>query len=296
MKDLADYHGPITDLFARPQTAEDWEKYRLDRDQIEFFLENGYLAGIKILDDTQIQALKLALDEVSDLQHPLHDLFHEFHSNESTDPNTVLFHSLGHWRIAAAFHDAIWNPAFLKVSSQLLGDRAIRFWHDQLFCKPAHHGGVVAWHQDYSYWTRTIEMQHLTCWCGLDDATEENGCLQYVPGSHRWGLLKKPILTGEMNGLMSMLNEKQKEFFKPVSIPLQAGYAAFHHPLLVHGSYANHSDRSRKAFVLNVFADGTVSDTDEVLLKGVPVISKGEKMGGKFFPLIFDPKENGLNV
>jgi ectoine hydroxylase-related dioxygenase (phytanoyl-CoA dioxygenase family) len=165
----------------------------------------------------------------------------------------------------------------------------VRFWHDQLFCKPAHHGGVVAWHQDYSYWTRTVEMQHLTCWCGLDDATEENGCLQYVPGSHRWGLLDKPALAGEMDGLMSMLNETQKEAFKPVSIPLQAGYAAFHHPLLVHGSYANYSDRSRKAFVLNVFADGTVSDTEDVLLQGVPIIPKGEKMEGKFFPLIFDP-------
>ena len=289
MKDLADYHGPITDLFARPQTKEDWDQYRLTRDQIELFHENGYLAGIKMLDEVQIQALKTALDEVSDPLHPLHDLFHEFHSNESADPNTVLFHSLGHWRIAEAFHDAIWNPAFLVVSSQLLGDRAVRFWHDQLFCKPAHHGGVVAWHQDYSYWTRTVEMQHLTCWCGLDDATEENGCLQYVSGSHRWGLLDKPALAGEMDGLMSMLNEAQKEAFKPVSIPLQAGYAAFHHPLLVHGSYANYSDRSRKAFVLNVFADGTVSDTEDVLLQGVPIIPKGEKMEGKFFPLIFDP-------
>jgi len=289
MRDLADYHAPLTDLFARPQTKEDWGQYRLTREQIEFFHENGYLAGIKMLDEVQIQALKIALDEVSDPLHPLHDLFHEFHSNESADPNTVLFHSLGHWRIAEAFHDAIWNPAFLVVSSQLLGDRAVRFWHDQLFCKPAHHGGVVAWHQDYSYWTRTVEMQHLTCWCGLDDATEENGCLQYVPGSHRWGLLDKPALAGEMDGLMSMLNEAQKEAFKPVSIPLQAGYAAFHHPLLVHGSYANYSDRSRKAFVLNVFADGTVSDTEDVLLQGVPIIPKGEKMEGKFFPLIFDP-------
>ena len=50
--------------------------------------------------------------------------------------------------------------------------------------------------------------------------------------------------------------------------------------------------RSRKAFVLNVFADGTISDSDEPLLNGVPVIPKGEKMGGKFFPLIFDPKNN----
>ena len=292
MKDLADYAYPLTDLFAQPTSSDQWDRYRLSQEQIDFFHENGYLAGVQLLDEKQISVLSQALDEVMDPKHPLHSLFHEFHSNESADPNTVLFHSLGHWRIAAAFHDAIWNPAFRMVASQLLGDRGVRFWHDQLFCKPAHHGGVVAWHQDYSYWTRTVEMQHLTCWCGLDDATEENGCLQYVPGSHRWGLLEKPSLAGAMDGLMGMLSEEQKAQFAPVAIPLKAGYAAFHHPLLVHGSYANYSPRSRKAFVVNVFADGTISDSDEPLLNGVPVIPKGEKMGGKFFPLIFDPKNS----
>jgi len=291
MQDLADFHAPVSDLFSQPKSSYDWDQFRLKKEQLEFFDENGYVAGIKLLNEKQIDSLKKALDEVMDPKHPLHGLFHEFHSNESGDPNKVLFHSLGHWRIHQAFHDVIWNPAFRMVASQLLGDRPVRFWHDQLFCKPAHHGGNVAWHQDYSYWTRTVEMQHLTCWCGLDDANEENGCLQYVPGSHRWGLLEKPALAGEMYGLMEMMTEEQKDNFKPVAIPLKAGYAAFHHPLLVHGSFANCSDRSRKAFVLNVFADGTVSDSDEPLLEGVPAIKKGSKLEGKFFPLIFDPAE-----
>ena len=43
-------------------------------------------------------------------------------------------------------------------------------------------------------------MQHLTAWVGLDDASKENGCLQYIPGSHDWGLLDKTVLTGEMEG------------------------------------------------------------------------------------------------
>jgi ectoine hydroxylase-related dioxygenase (phytanoyl-CoA dioxygenase family) len=40
----------------------------------------------------------------------------------------------------------------------------------------------VAWHQDYSYWTRTTPMQHLTVHIALDDQRPENGVLQYVPG------------------------------------------------------------------------------------------------------------------
>jgi ectoine hydroxylase-related dioxygenase (phytanoyl-CoA dioxygenase family) len=287
MKDLSHFHQPITDLFEWPDSPSGWDAYRLSPEQVAFFHEYGYLSGIKLLDERQLVTLKNALEEVADPAHPLHLLFHEFHSNESDNPDTILFHSLGHWRIAPAFHDVIWNPAFVMAAHQLLGGSGVRFWHDQLFCKPAHHGGVVAWHQDYSYWTRTIKMQHLTCWCGLDDATVDNGCLHYIPGSHRWGLLEKPALAGQMDGLKAFLTEEQKAAFEPVAVELKAGYATFHHPLMVHGSYENRSEKSRRAFVLNVFAEGTMSDTDEPLLKGVPVIPKGHKMEGQFFPLLY---------
>jgi ectoine hydroxylase-related dioxygenase (phytanoyl-CoA dioxygenase family) len=130
-------------------------------------------------------------------------------------------------------------------------------------------------------------MQHLTCWTALDDASTQNGCLHYIPQSHKWGLLDAPSLAGEMEGLMDYLSETQKAEFKPVPIELKKGYATFHHPLMVHGSYENKSDKSRRAFVLNVFADGTVSNTDDELLNGVPPISKGNKMEGKYFPLLF---------
>ena len=131
-------------------------------------------------------------------------------------------------------------------------------------------------------------MQHLTCWTALDDSTVDNGCLHYIPKSHTWGLLQKPELAGEMEGLMKFMTEEQKAEFKPVPVELKKGYATFHHPLLVHGSYENRSDMSRRAFVLNVFADGTLSNSNEPPLQEVPVIPKGEKMEGQFFPLILE--------
>lgn len=288
--DLSLYHETVTKIFPKLSKEEAWEKYKLSTEQVEFFKENGYLANVKLLDDAQVDQLVKEVDEIMDPHHPGHHLFHEFHSNESKDPNAVLFHSLGHWRITGGFHDALWNPAFVVAASQLLGDRAVRFWHDQLFCKPAHHGGVVAWHQDYSYWTRSVPMQHLTCWVALDDSNRENGCLCYIPKSHRWGLLDKPDLAGDMNGLEKFLTEEQKSEFKnKVYIEMKKGHGTFHHPLLVHGSYENKSPRSRRAFVLNVFAEGTASDTDGELLQGVPPIAKGKKMEGQFFPLLFEP-------
>jgi ectoine hydroxylase-related dioxygenase (phytanoyl-CoA dioxygenase family) len=171
VKDLSKIHTLITNLFKWPQTAAEWEQYKLTPEQVDFYHEKGYVSGIRFLSDEQVAALNDELKGLIDPPHPGNHLFHEYNSNESGNPDTVLFHALGAWRVTQAFHDVLWNPAFVMAASQLLGNNGVRFWHDQLFYKPALHGGVVAWHQDYSYWTRTIPMQHLTCWIGLDDTT-----------------------------------------------------------------------------------------------------------------------------
>ena len=286
--DLSRHHEAITKLFKWPSSAVDWNQYRLTDDQIDFFHHYGYLAAIRLLDDEQIDVLRHELAELINPNHPAYDLFYEFHSNESNDPLTTLFHALGAWRISPGFHDLLWNPAFLMPASQLLGG-AVRFWHDQLFCKPAHHGGVVAWHQDYSYWTRTRPMAHLSCWIGLDDSTPDNGCVHYVPGSHRWNLLPVTGLANDMNAIETVLTPGQRKQFKPVAIELKAGECSFHHPLMVHGSYENRSDRPRRGAVINVFRDGVCSASHEPLLQGVPPIPAGEKIEGQFFPLLSDP-------
>ncbi|MCB8933818.1 MAG: phytanoyl-CoA dioxygenase family protein [Fimbriimonadaceae bacterium] len=282
--DLSTLHQPVSDLFADAH-AEDPQGFRLSEEQVAFFHENGYLTGVRVLTDAQVEALREQLAPLMVSGHEGEELWHEYHSNESTNPDTVLFHALGAWRIQPGFHDALWNPRFAVPAAQLLGGR-VRFWHDQLFCKPVRHGGVVAWHQDYSYWTRTKPMAHLTCWIGLDDATRDNGCLAYIPRSHEWELLPVTGLAGDMDAIQTVLSEEQKAAFHPVYAELRAGEAAFHHPLLVHGSYENRTDRPRRAMVINAMRDGVCSYTDEPLLQGVPRIRKGEKVDGQFFPLL----------
>jgi len=290
VNDLSHVHKLVSDLFHWPTSKSEWDKFKLTDEEVSSFNENGFLAGIKMLDDAQVNFLRNELSEIADINHPSHSLYYEFHSNESADPSTILFHALGAWRIGPGFHDVLWNPRFLVAASQLLGNVTVRFWHDQLFWKPAKKGGVVAWHQDYSYWTRTKPVAHLTCWCGLDDATKENGCLQYIAGSHRWGLLPKPVLAGEIQGIRDFLKEEQKkQFDHPQYAEVKAGEAIFHHSLTLHGSGENKSDKPRRAFVINAFADGVISDSNEPLLEGVPAVPKGEKMQGQFFPLLYDP-------
>lgn len=295
LADLSNYTELVSDLFKLPVTPEGWQRYQLSDEQLAFFDQHGYLAGLRILSEAQVEELRAQLTELMDPAHPQHALFYEYHSNESADPNRVLFHALGAWRIAPGFHDVLWHPQFTVAAAQLLGG-AVRFWHDQLFCKPAHHGGVVAWHQDYSYWTRTQPLAHLTCWIGLDDSTRANGCLHYVPGSHRWPDLPVTGLAGDMDSVQNVLPAELKAQFKPVAIELKAGECSFHHPRLMHGSYANDTGIPRRATVINVFRDGVGSVSAEPPLAGVPPIPPGEKMAGQFFPLLLDPAAAGLDI
>eukprot|EP01121_Diplochlamys_sp_Union-15-3_P000631 TRINITY_DN10538_c0_g1_i2.p1 TRINITY_DN10538_c0_g1~~TRINITY_DN10538_c0_g1_i2.p1 ORF type:complete len:301 (+),score=47.30 TRINITY_DN10538_c0_g1_i2:57-959(+) len=293
IKDLSEVHAPISSNITQlPSTKEGYNKYKLTEEQLKFFHENGYVNHIPVLTSEQVDLLIEDLNEIMKVDHPGSHLWHEFHANESGDPNNVLFHSLGAWRISQTFHDLIWHPAINVPSSQLLGEapQKVRFWHDQLFCKPAHSGGCVAWHQDYSYWTRTKPLAHLTIHIALDDQTEENGCLFMVPGSHKWPLI--PITSlhfTDMDSIQTVLTEEQKKQFKPVPMLLKKGEASFHHALTVHGSYGNKSAGPRRATVVNVFKDGVVSNTNEELLKGTGIIPSGEVMTGQFFPFLFDP-------
>ena len=94
-----------------------------------------------------------------------------------------------------------------------------------------------------------------------------------------------------MVAIKGVLSEEQKAKFRPLPIELKAGQCSFHHPLTVHGSYENRSDRPRRAVVLNVFKDGTLSDQDQPLLQGADPIPRGQPMGGRFCPLLYEASE-----
>jgi len=285
--DLSHHHQPIGDFLAE-SSGQSLDAYQLTNEQVNFYQENGYVAGIPILTKSQVEILKTELEQLMEPSFAGNSLFYEFNVNESPNPDKVLFHALGAWRITTGFHDVLWHSAFVIPARQLL-EGSVRFWHDQLFCKPAQHGGVVAWHQDYSYWTRTQPMAHLTCWIALDDTELDNGCIHYISGSHKWDLLPITGLAGDMKAIQKVLTAEQwSQFQEPTPIELKAGQATFHHPLMVHGSFENVTNRPRRATVINVFQDGVLSKQNEPMLKGANLIPVGRKIEGRFYPLLTD--------
>ncbi len=292
---LERHHRRLTRAFDDMLTGDVAGRFCLTPAQVAAFHADGFLTGIRMIDADVVADLRARLDAICQRLDEEADLLHEIEADWLARPSEVVLHFLGAWRIDPVFHDLAFAPSLTVPAAQLLGVRKLRFWHDQVFYKPPRHPGVVPWHQDYSYWTRTGPMCHLTVNVMLDDADDSNGCLRYVRGSHRFGLLPKVPFGAAMDTVLDALSPDVRAELEVIAAPLRAGEATIHHALTLHGSGGNRTDRPRRAVVVNYMADGTRSFlSDEPLLKGVPVIPNGEPLAGAFFPVVLDLDRPGL--
>ena len=68
--------------------------------------------------------------------------------------------------------------------------------------KPAGTGARTPWHQDEAYWDPEWQYQNASIWMPLQVATVENGCMHYIPGTHKLGLVKHKAIKEAMNDLV----------------------------------------------------------------------------------------------
>jgi alpha-beta hydrolase superfamily lysophospholipase/ectoine hydroxylase-related dioxygenase (phytanoyl-CoA dioxygenase family) len=286
---LARRPEPRPGLFPRPGSRAEADAFRLTANQVRAFETDGFVAGIRVLDAEALEAVRAAVERIRAGDSPHAHRLYEVEEDYYRAPERNAFHCLGGWLVEPVLHDLVFHPAATVPAAQLLRAPRLRLWHDQLFYKPPRHPGVVAWHQDFSYWTRTLPMNHVTLNIVLDDTSPENGCLHYVPGSQRWPLLPPVSFGQDMEAFRDFLPAELREGFRPVPVPLRAGEASLHHPLTVHGSYENRTPGPRRAVVLNYMGPDTRSaDGRMPLLKGTPVVPRGEIVEGEHFPIVLD--------
>jgi len=89
------HSSPVGALFPSPETREQWEAYELTDEQLAFYRENGYVGGVRVLPDEQVETLCEELAAFFEPEHSGRELWYEYHTNESADTDTVLFHALG---------------------------------------------------------------------------------------------------------------------------------------------------------------------------------------------------------
>jgi len=129
-------------------------------------------------------------------------------------------------------------------------DGEVYHYHHKLILKEPRLGGAWEWHQDYGYWYETgcLFPDLASCMIAVDRATQANGCLQVLRGSHRMGRLDHgPV--GDQTGANPERVEAALTKLERVSCELEPGDAVFFHCNLLHRSDRNDSDQPRWALI-----------------------------------------------
>ena len=150
-----------------------------------------------------------------------------------------------------AWLDIIRNPDILDLVEQLIGPDMV-LWGVTIFGKPAHHGKATPWHQDGDYYP--IEpLETITVWISLDGSTPEQGCMRYIPGSHRdHQIYAHHFEHRDDYTLAQVIDDDQVDFSRACDIVLEAGQLALFDVYLVHGSAPNLSNKRRMGLVFRI--------------------------------------------
>ena len=149
----------------------------------------------------------------------------------------------------------------LDMVAQLIGED-ICLWNMSFFAKPALNGKKTPFHQDGEYWP-IQPLATCTVWIAIDEATVENGCLRYIPGSHNPNRLlahevkDDPNYTLNRELLKTEYDESQAE-----DLLLPAGGMALHDVYIAHGSEENRSPHPRRGMTLRLMPTSSVYDRE----------------------------------
>lgn len=147
----------------------------------------------------------------------------------------------------------------------LIGSERLAIWTCKLNMKPPQEGSGFGWHQDSPYWIHdSDDVDRLpNVMVALDDASEENGCLRFIRGSHRHGCLPGTDDGTQLGGFFT--NPACIDASREVCLEISAGSLIFFSPHIVHGSLPNRSAQPRRAFI------ATYQTADRPMLK-IPAV------------------------
>ena len=128
-------------------------------------------------------------------------------------------------KISLTKYDSIFTqlarkPEILAYVKAIIGPD-LKVYLDQTMCKQAYIGSAKPPHQDSAYWTDVEPRNQIICWIAVNDSTVENGCMRYIPGSHKGEIIDHKHLED------FRIEDKDINYEREVAIPLKAGSYVF---------------------------------------------------------------------
>lgn len=271
-------------------------KNELTQDQIAFYQENGFILIEDFLTEAELEHWRVNTQEAVDqrldeAKHHLKDFWTGLNNQGNPDDfySQVFTQCIKLADTHAGMREIMHDPRLGKMASELARVDGVRIWHDQALFKMAF-GNATAWHLDNPYWSFSSR-DAISLWVPLDDATLANGCMWYIPGSHKTATFENSGIGMNMADLFKIYPEWKK--IDPVGVPARAGSAVFHNGLTAHGAGANMTNKPRRAMTCGYMPDGsTFNGIQNVLPKEyIDSIKVGDVLDDpKLNPLIWSSK------
>ena len=229
---------------------------RFTCEQIAGYNRDGYISGIPLFEGEHLREIQRFFEKQSE------DLltYNTFRSFHHTVPE---------------LYDIVTEALLVEHLQDLLGPNVVCFV-SQYICKQPGDLREVVWHQDAAY--NPMDARSVVVWLAVHDACVENGCMRFIPGSHRCGLLNFNMRSGDQASLGGREIENAAQPGNAVPIELQAGGAVFFSDLLIHSSPGNRSQNAPRGGFTMTFTsadvkvcqhpDFNVSNRESVLCSG----------------------------
>ena len=233
-------------------------------DDIAVFAETGFLVVERLTSDEEIAWLRQIFEYLFDPANADRPSAPVDRSGEQAGGDTA--------RLQQAFFPEIKFPEILdsafrrnarRYAAALLGQDEARLssWGHMIRKPPG--GRAVDWHQDHAYWQPELSYCALGAWLPLHDVTAEMGAMQFIPGSHRRGLLRHRQLEDPIHNLLAA--DEAFDRASAVACPLKLGGATFHHAETLHYTAPNTTDQVRLAFPMEFQLTPVRRATPEVM-------------------------------
>jgi phytanoyl-CoA hydroxylase len=225
---------------------------RLTDDQIARYRRDGFLAIPGFLDAGELAEWRRCTGEAVAARLRTAGLHNDPEAKDYY--SNVFLQALQLWQVHDGMKAIMHDPRLGRTAATLAGVDGMRIWHDQALIKPPQ-GNPTAWHLDVPYWSFSSR-DAISIWVALEDATPMNGCMWYIPGSHRGARFANVGIGEKLGSLFDVYPEWRA--IEPVCVPAAAGTAVFHNGLTAHAAGANLTNRPRPAMTCGYMPDGCV--------------------------------------
>ncbi len=190
------------------------------------------------------------------------------------------------WQTHEGMRKLIVDPRIGALAAQLEGLDGLRIWHDQALIKEPW-ANPTPWHLDGAYWS-FHDRHAITIWIALDDVTVQNGCMYFLPGTHKQADFTTVPFGPNMKGLFE--HYPQWAQIEPVPVQMPAGSCSFHNGLMPHAAGPNMTARHRRAMTCIFMPDGATFNGQKNILtdKQLQTLQVGDVLDDKTTnPLVY---------